>query len=261
MKRLCFIVFIIGFCNSFVLGQCGSGPVLTVNNPSFEGTPQAHVTPTGWDICMPGVTPDTQPGFWGCTLPPSNGNSYIGLVYQPSTGWQEGAGQTLSSPMVAGITYNFTIDLATMASADPATGIILPPHCVQLQLWGGMSGVNSGCDKSELLWTSPQVNNFTWQPYNLTFTPTSNWDHILFLIYTTLPACSDGQYLLMDNMSPISPIADVTDFSADTVCVGDITTFTDHSVSISGTLTNWTWDFGDGSPVSNLQNPTHTYAT
>jgi gliding motility-associated-like protein len=261
MKKLLLFVLIFFISIITVFGQCGSGPVLTVNNPSFEGTPAPHVTPTGWDICMPGVTPDTQPGFWGCSLPPSNGSSYIGLVYQPSTGWQEGAGQPLSSPMVAGVTYNFTIDLATMASADPSTGIIVPPNCAQLQLWGGTAGVNSGCDKSELLWTSPIVTNSTWLPYNLTFTPTSNWNHVLFLIYTTLPACSDGQYLLMDNMSPISPIADVTDFSADTVCIGGTTQFTDHSVSASGTITNWIWNFGDGSPVNNFQNPTHTFST
>ncbi len=35
--------------------------------------------------------------------------------------------------------------------------------------------------------------------------------------------------------------------------------FTDASVPNAGNLVSWTWDFGDGSPTSNLQNPTHTY--
>lgn len=35
--------------------------------------------------------------------------------------------------------------------------------------------------------------------------------------------------------------------------------FTDLS-SLIGSSPTWAWDFGDGSPVSNLQNPTHTYA-
>jgi gliding motility-associated-like protein len=263
IKRIIFTLQILGLA-IISYGQCGSGPILTVNNPSFEGTPEAHVTPPGWDICLPGVTPDTQPGFWGCTLPPSNGSSYIGLVNQPSTGWQEGAGQTLSSPMVAGTTYNFTIDLATMASADPATGIILPPYCDQLQLWGGMAGVNSGCDQSELLWTSPVITNTTWQTYSLTFTPTQNWNHILLLIYTPPPACTDGQYLLMDNMSTITPIADVADFTwtggSTGACFGTTIQFTDASVSASGTINGWSWDFGDGG-TSNLQNPTHDFTT
>ncbi len=34
--------------------------------------------------------------------------------------------------------------------------------------------------------------------------------------------------------------------------------FTDQSLS---SPTSWTWDFGDGSPTTTLQNPTHTYST
>jgi gliding motility-associated-like protein len=260
MKKIIYSALIL--LNSLqIFGQCGTGPVLTVNNPSFEGTPQPHVTPPGWDICMPGVTPDTQPGSWGCTLPPSNGSSYIGLVYAPSINWQEGAGQTLSSPMVAGTTYSFTIDLATMASADPATGIVLPPWCEYLELWGGMSGVNSGCDKAELLWSSPTVTNTTWSSYSLVFTPTSNWNHILFLINTPTPACTDGQYLLMDNMSAINPIADIAEFTWHDVCFGSPVQFHDSSTSVSGVINAWNWNFGDGTPNSTLQNPSHNYTT
>ncbi len=45
------------------------------------------------------------------------------------------------------------------------------------------------------------------------------------------------------------------------VCLGNAATFTDQSSAAASTVTNWTWDFGDGSPVSNVQNPSHTYAT
>ena len=49
------------------------------------------------------------------------------------------------------------------------------------------------------------------------------------------------------------------DFSASdfTFCLGTSVTFTDLS---TGTPTAWAWDFGDGT-TSNLQNPTHTYAS
>ena len=39
-------------------------------------------------------------------------------------------------------------------------------------------------------------------------------------------------------------------------CVGQKLYFTDRS---SGDVINWEWDFGDGSDVSNSQNPSHTY--
>ncbi|MEX1002797.1 MAG: PKD domain-containing protein [Crocinitomicaceae bacterium] len=56
-------------------------------------------------------------------------------------------------------------------------------------------------------------------------------------------------------------VSDITaDFiSADTVCEGSQITFTDASVSQTGTtITDWSWDFGDLN-VSSIQNPTHQY--
>ena len=38
-------------------------------------------------------------------------------------------------------------------------------------------------------------------------------------------------------------------------------TFTDLSTITSGTITNWSWDFGDGTGTSILQNPSYTYST
>jgi len=53
-------------------------------------------------------------------------------------------------------------------------------------------------------------------------------------------------------------IAPETDFSADTVCLGSPTSFTDLSTLAEGSIEQWLWDFGDGNS-SNEQNPQHTY--
>ncbi|PJB59423.1 MAG: hypothetical protein CO098_03485, partial [Bacteroidetes bacterium CG_4_9_14_3_um_filter_41_19] len=47
-------------------------------------------------------------------------------------------------------------------------------------------------------------------------------------------------------------------FTADTVCFGTATHFTDLSFVAAGQITSWNWDFGDGFN-STLQNPTHLY--
>ncbi len=47
-------------------------------------------------------------------------------------------------------------------------------------------------------------------------------------------------------------------FTANTPCLNAPTNFTDIT---TGTPTLWSWDFGDGSPLDNTQNPTHTYGT
>lgn len=50
-------------------------------------------------------------------------------------------------------------------------------------------------------------------------------------------------------------------FNASNVCDGTIVQFTDAStVPPSDTIQSWTWDFGDGSPADNSQNPSHNYS-
>lgn len=57
--------------------------------------------------------------------------------------------------------------------------------------------------------------------------------------------------------TPLPPVAGFT-FTPET-CVSPIpVAFTDTS---TGGVTGWLWDFGDGSPTSTEQNPTHNYAT
>jgi len=51
----------------------------------------------------------------------------------------------------------------------------------------------------------------------------------------------------------------IANFTADTVCAGGITTFTDLSDGNGTTISSWQWNFGDGNS-STVQNPTHTYA-
>jgi gliding motility-associated-like protein len=69
----------------------------------------------------------------------------------------------------------------------------------------------------------------------------------------TNPCVSIASFAVTVNAQPSA------NFSSTPVCVGSATTFTDLSLPNGGTITSWTWDFGDGSPTSNLQNPTHMY--
>lgn len=50
-------------------------------------------------------------------------------------------------------------------------------------------------------------------------------------------------------------------FTADSVCLGDSTQFTNQSTIISDTISSWVWDFGDVTPNSTVKNPTHAYAS
>lgn len=54
-------------------------------------------------------------------------------------------------------------------------------------------------------------------------------------------------------------VAPNANFSADTVCLGSATTFTDISSIASGNIVGWDWSFGDGTGSSTSQNPIYTY--
>ncbi len=60
----------------------------------------------------------------------------------------------------------------------------------------------------------------------------------------------------------MNPIPDPV-FTATTVCIGNVTDFTETSSVTPGTITNWDWNFGEAGSASNtsiVQNPSHTYA-
>jgi len=75
------------------------------------------------------------------------------------------------------------------------------------------------------------------------------------LLVTTTDGCKDS----ITRVVTVNPIP-VADFSATTECLGAATTFTDESTVSTGGITNWNWNFNDGSPADNNQSPTHTYS-
>lgn len=79
--------------------------------------------------------------------------------------------------------------------------------------------------------------------------------------YTVTLTCTSNNGCVTSITQPVTvndlPVAD---FSSNVVCVGTGTTLTDLSVANGGNIVSWSWDFGDGSPASSSQNPSHTYA-
>ncbi len=78
---------------------------------------------------------------------------------------------------------------------------------------------------------------------------------------TLLDACNNptpvGTSLAV--VVPARPIASFTDQGP--YCIGQNITFTDASLPVAGTLTNWNWDLGDGTIINNSSGApfTHTY--
>jgi PKD repeat protein len=81
--------------------------------------------------------------------------------------------------------------------------------------------------------------------------------HTVTLIVKNTSGCQDTIWKTVD-VSQL-PLAN---FTADTACLGNPTTFTNTSLPpLPANIITYSWDFGDGLPGSSLQNPTHIYLT
>lgn len=243
-----FLMFIFIACNT-VTGQCPVASPLSVQNPSFEGPTGVGITPSPWNNCMPGQTPDTQPGNWGVNLPPTNGTTYLGLVHQVSAAWQEGASEPLSAPMTVGVQYTFPMDLANSS----ATGGGIIPGCAECQIWGGF-GL---CDKNTLLWSSGNITPYdVWQTYTVSFTATQAFSWLLIQVNSL--GCTDLPYILVDNIGTILPanVSTTAIVSQNIQCAGASDgVATVHAVGQNGPFT-YSWNSTPAQTDSVLDNVT-----
>lgn len=185
---------------------------ITLQNPSFEGTPGlggSGELPQGWLDCgFPGETPpDVHPieggGNFSVTTQPSDGDSYLGLVARDNDTW-EMVSQQLTSPLAAGKTYDFSIDLCrsqvyisasrtTNEQMNYATPVIL-------RIWAG----ETPCDRMQLLASSPLIINSDWITYDFELMPAANYQCIILEVhYKPNPPFAYNGNLLLDNASEI----------------------------------------------------------
>ncbi len=80
---------------------------------------------------------------------------------------------------------------------------------------------------------------------------TSGTYNVMLVTGYSLSGCTDTIVLAVDAFPRTNP-----GFTNNTPCLGAATLFTDTTTNAP---TLWTWDFGDGSPVDNTQNPSHAY--
>jgi len=109
----------------------------------------------------------------------------------------------------------------------------------------------TGCNETT---PTPAVANGT--PYVMPYPYTPGVYPALTPAVFAQAAYNPGEYALCETLPP----PDVAQFTNNTVCVGDSTVFTDFSTAGFGFVTEWYWDFGDGSPIDSTQNPVHTYS-
>lgn len=198
------------------------GTAMNFQDLSTGGNPGLNYT---WDFGDGGTSTSASPSHTYA----SAGNYCVKLTTQKVTG---------------GCTDDTTICVTVLGT--PAITIPGDTACT------GYSGtLNASC--------TPGGGTYSWSPGgqttpSITVTPAATTTYTLN--YVAPSGCS-GSGTGTITVAP-SPTAD---FTFDSVCFGNPTTFTDKSTIGSGSISGWQWDFGDGSGTSTSQNPTYTYGT
>jgi len=135
---------------------------IMLENPSFEGNPRAGNVPSGWGDCgFPGETPpDILPvSTFRVTRRSFHGATYLGLVVRDVDTWER-VGQKLSSPLINGQCYQFSIFLCRSPIYESRSKKTKLPanyvRPVKLIIWGG----NQYCAKKEQLADTGLISNY-----------------------------------------------------------------------------------------------------
>lgn len=152
------------------------------------------------------------------------------------------------------------------ASRDSTTIFFTPVPVV------GITSANSACASNPVnlnvnsstsagVWTSSGTGSFV--PNNAILNPVyypSTADDAAGSVILTFESTNNGGCRSVSDTITITLIpSPVAAYTSNNACPTFPISFTDGSITSVGTITNWNWNFGDASPNSTSQNPTHTY--
>lgn len=195
------------------------------------------------------------------SLNASGGASYS---WSPSTGLNNPNISNPSATPAVTTTYTVTAPNSNGCSGTDAVTVNVDPlpaanftfstSCVgQTTVFTDQSTISAG-NITGWSWnfgdSSPLDNN---QNPSHIYADTGNY--IVILKVTSNQGCIHSSSEVV-TVYPVPAVA----FTNNTVCLNFVTDFSDQSSVTGGLVVSWVWDFGDGSPASNVQNPSHTYA-
>ncbi len=220
-------------------------------------------TPVPWSNTNPGNPPSFLYG-------PTNalGGPPGSLTMNPATGLLNGS-PPYTGQFVVGIRcteYRNSIKIGEILRDFQFNVVYCPPISVaSFNTLGNCSG-STICFSNT---TTPTAGTHFWDFGNLASTTDTSYSanppcytypglgpYYAMLITNFGTACADTAY---DTIYIANAAAAFT--SNAPMCAGGTVQFTDGSTaSVGNTVNGWTWNFGDLTPNSNLQNPTHVYA-
>lgn len=220
----------------------GTSYTVTESDPTCTSAPSAPFTN---DAQLPAPTITITGLLSYCqgsntTLTASGGVSYI---------WDDLANTQAPSITVTQGTYNVGgLGANGCPGMASATVTETPPFAITF------TGALSHCPGGSTNITASGGTSYVWDNGATTATVTLT-QGTYSVTATDVDGCTST-----DNVTITESAVPVAAFAVVDACAGDAVQFMDASTVASGAITNWAWDFGDGS-TSTLQNPTRVYAT
>ena len=148
---------------------------------------------------------------------------------------------TVNMTTATGCTISKTINVTNVPPVVTASIIGSPAICL-----GGNVTLSASGGVSYLWWNTSVTTS------SMTVSPTTSTTYIVE-VKDNLGCTDTAQTTVIIAPSPNS------DFSPNDVCLNQAINFTNLSSVPSGTITAWSWNFGDGSPMVFIQSPSHFY--
>ncbi|HYG52971.1 MAG TPA: PKD domain-containing protein [Flavobacteriales bacterium] len=156
---------------------------------------------------------------------------------------------TLSIAVGGGCNSSYTQNVLVVN--DPSANFALADGCLNQTSTFNSTSSGNGLPIASTVWYFGDGNTATGTPAMHVYNAQGTYD--VSLVVTGVSGCKDS----VSAPVTIHPLP-VAAFSNNSVCLGDTVFFNDLSTVASGSITNWTWDFGDGAG-SALQEIYHVY--
>ena len=219
--------------------------LIVVSDFGCRDTMDSPVTVNPNPIADAGLNQSICPGF-NATL---NGSG--GTIYD----WNSGAFVTQSITVSPAITtdYSLTVtDANGCRSTDVATVTVNPIPLANAgddqSLCVGESTTLFASGGTSYLWTPGSVNTVDYS-----ITPASSG------VYSVLVTNQFGCVATDQVSVQVNPVPTATFAASGSICEDNSVSFTDQSAISTGTITSWTWDFGNG-VSSSAQSPSIPYS-
>jgi gliding motility-associated-like protein len=190
--------------------------------------------------------------------------------------WSFGENNTTSNFMNPKHLYatggNFNVKLVTISANACKDSSIVAVNVFEAPT--SVFSYNNACFLDSTIFVNQSLNPSTgtianWQWDFGDGSPSNSSDYSLGHVYAAVGNYEVSLITFSSNLGCSDTLLDtitvypkpIANWGVTEVCLNTVSSFTDSSLAVNSTITNWLWNFGDSSPTDNNQNTTHNYLT